>query len=243
MKRAGGWLAASGAAMALLGVALRTQEGAGTADRTLHTVPALAGEVDLLASGTLDEWVWFSEANGDSRETVATLTDGVLRVVGTPKGYLATRRWYRDVVVELQWRWPEGPGNSGLLVHAAAPLVWNGWPRCLEVQLRSGDAGDFILMGDHVGLARGSETFVGAMPGGAEIRRRIAVTETGAEKEPGEWNTMRVELVGDRVRVLVNGKLVNEATGLSVQEGAIGLQSEGTPIEFRNLRLLPARGD
>lgn len=240
MKRMGKGLFASSVAVAL-GVAGSYPWNASEGDSAgFTTVPALAQDVDLLADGALDEWIWFSEANGATRESVATLKDGVLRIAGSPKGYLATRRWYREVVVEFEWRWPEGAGNSGLLVHAAAPLAWNGWPRCLEVQLRSGDAGDFILMGDRVGLVRGEEAFEGAVPGGAEIRRRIAVSASGSENEPGEWNTMRVELLGNGVRVLVNGALVNEATGLTVREGAIGLQSEGTPIEFRRVRLLPA---
>lgn len=239
MKRLRVGFAASGMAVALCGVGLRPWNADESAAGGPITVPALAQELDLLAGGALDEWVWFSEANGATRESAATLKDGVLRVAGSPKGYLATRRWYREFAVEFDWRWPEGAGNSGLLVHGAAPLVWNGWPRCLEVQLRSGDAGDFILMGDRVGLVRGDETFAGAVPGGAEIPRRIPVSTSGAENEPGEWNTMRVELFGGGVRVLVNGTLVNEARDLTVREGSIGLQSEGTPIEFRQVRLLP----
>ena len=42
---------------------------------------------------------------------------------------------------------------------------------------------------------------------------------------------------GDTVEVEVNGQLVNRATNCSVTEGAIALQSEGTPIEYRNIRL------
>lgn len=240
MKRLSVGFAASGVVVALCGVGLRLWNADESAAQVPTTVPALAQELDLLAGGALDEWVWFSEANGATRESVASLTDGVLRVAGSPKGYLATRKWYRECIVELEWRWPEGAGNSGLLVHGAAPLVWNGWPRCLEVQLRSGDAGDFILMGDRVGLVRGDETFEGAVPGGAEIRRRIPVSASGAENDLGEWNTMRVELFGSGVRVFVNGTLVNEARDLTVNEGAIGVQSEGTAIEFRRMRLLPA---
>jgi hypothetical protein len=39
--------------------------------------------------------------------------------------------------------------------------------------------------------------------------------------------------------VTVNGDLVNEATHCSVSKGAICLQSEGAPIEFRELVLTP----
>jgi hypothetical protein len=37
--------------------------------------------------------------------------------------------------------------------------------------------------------------------------------------------------------VKVNGELVNHATNCSERKGAIALQSEGTPIEFRKVEL------
>jgi hypothetical protein len=37
--------------------------------------------------------------------------------------------------------------------------------------------------------------------------------------------------------VKVNGKLVNHAKNVSQTKGAIALQSEGTPIEFRNVKI------
>jgi hypothetical protein len=54
---------------------------------------------------------------------------------------------------------------------------------------------------------------------------------------------MEITCRGDEVLVKVNGKLVNHATNVSQTQGAIALQSEGTPIEFRNIRLheLPRR--
>jgi hypothetical protein len=39
--------------------------------------------------------------------------------------------------------------------------------------------------------------------------------------------------------VSVNGDLVNEATNCSATRGAIALQSEGAPIEFRDIVLTP----
>ena len=39
----------------------------------------------------------------------------------------------------------------------------------------------------------------------------------------------------------VNGEVVNEGTGAEEVAGKIGLQSEGAPIEFRNIRLTPVK--
>ncbi len=39
----------------------------------------------------------------------------------------------------------------------------------------------------------------------------------------------------------VNGEVVNEGTGAEEVAGKIALQSEGAPIEFRNIRLAPVQ--
>jgi hypothetical protein len=44
---------------------------------------------------------------------------------------------------------------------------------------------------------------------------------------------------GDELLVKVNGTLVNRATNCNVTQGAICLQSEGAPIEYRNTLLRP----
>ena len=50
---------------------------------------------------------------------------------------------------------------------------------------------------------------------------------------------MKITCRGDEVLVEVNGKLVNHATKVSQAKGAIALQSEGTPIEYRQIKLKP----
>ena len=44
---------------------------------------------------------------------------------------------------------------------------------------------------------------------------------------------------GDRLTLFVNGELLNEAAGCPERAGTIGLQSEGVPIEFREIGLSP----
>ncbi len=214
---------------------------AASVPQSASVVEPLAQPVTLFDGSNLDEWVLFTEASGATRETVATVKDGVLRLAGDPVGYVATRRWYRDCVLELEWRWPEGRGgNSGVLVHATAPLVFYGWPRSLEVQLEAGNAGDFWVIGG-VDVRVDDEVHRRAKPreGDAHTSRRIANLTDGSEKPLGEWNQMRVECRGDGVRVWVNDALVNEGRACTDTAGAIALQSEGTPIEFRNVRLRP----
>lgn len=64
-----------------------------------------------------------------------------------------------------------------------------------------------------------------------------AKTVPGLQKPAGEWNEWRVVVQGDRVTLWCNGQRAWEATGLRPDRGYIGLQAEGAPMEFRNLRL------
>ena len=69
-------------------------------------------------------------------------------------------------------------------------------------------------------------------------RRHLNLTDD-SEKPIGQWNRMEITCRGDEVIVKVNGDLVNHGTNCSVTEGAIALQSEGAPIEFRKVVLQP----
>jgi len=58
---------------------------------------------------------------------------------------------------------------------------------------------------------------------------------------PGEWNTLRVDAIGQRYTVWVNGEKVNDFFGRKATEGYIGLV-ERTPdfaVRFRNIRVTP----
>ena len=71
-------------------------------------------------------------------------------------------------------------------------------------------------------------------------RRHLNLTD-GSEKPLGQWNKYEITCKGNEVLVKVNGDLVNHATNCNVSKGAICLQSEGTPIEFRNIVLKPLK--
>ena len=59
------------------------------------------------------------------------------------------------------------------------------------------------------------------------------------EKPAGEWNTYDIVCDGDSVELTVNGLLQNEGAGANPSSGPICLQSEGSPIQFRNVYLEP----
>jgi type 1 glutamine amidotransferase len=60
-------------------------------------------------------------------------------------------------------------------------------------------------------------------------------------RAPGEWNTLRVDAVGQRYTIYVNGEKVNDFFGRKATEGYIGLVNR-TPdfaVRFRNVRVTP----
>jgi hypothetical protein len=96
----------------------------------------------------------------------------------------------------------------------------------------AGNAGDFWLLG-------GIETKEHAKGGERVSGRRTTKLNKSSEKPPGEWNSYDILCKDDWIVVIVNGVLQNVATGCSVWSGKILLQSEGAPIEFRNICLEP----
>jgi len=60
-----------------------------------------------------------------------------------------------------------------------------------------------------------------------------------ADSPIGEWNTFKIQLVGDKVTVHLNDKLVVDNTVMDtlkgVEEGPILLQHHGNPLQFRNI--------
>ncbi|MDI6447460.1 3-keto-disaccharide hydrolase [Anaerobaca lacustris] len=151
---------------------------------------------------------------------------------GEPFGYLRTEQRYSDYHLHLEWRWPETPTNSGVLLHMNGPDKI--WPECIEVQLKAGNAGDFVLM-------NGTGLTVDGTDRRDTSKRFVVIPKKAAtsEKPAGQWNSYDIHCKGGSIRVYVNGVLQNEGTNASPMAGFIGLQSEGSPIEFRNIYILP----
>ncbi len=188
-----------------------------------------AEPVKLFNGRDLTGWTYHLAKPDVKMEDVWSVKDSVLVCKGQPVGYLLTKENdFENYVLTLEWRWPGKGGNNGVLVHVTKPGALGVWPKCLEVQLGSGDAGDFWVIGTTLEIEKPE--------GRIEDRRHKNLTD-GNEKPVGQWNTMEITCRDDEVAVKVNGELVNRATKLSQSKGAMALQSEGTPIEYRKVEL------
>jgi hypothetical protein len=170
--------------------------------------------------------------------------NGLLVSLGNPKGHLITEAAYKDYRLEVEYRFPGEGGNCGVLVHASTPrALYKMFPKSIEVQMKSGDAGDFWVIAEDI-EAPDMETRrprkEGQKWGGTEAdARRILNLTDNSEKPLGQWNTMVVEARADTIKVWVNGDLVNEGSKATAQSGQIALQAEGTEVEFKKVQIGP----
>ena len=160
--------------------------------------------------------------------SVWSVKDGVIHCRGRPNCYMRTQADYSDYKLHLEWRWVEQPTNSGVLLHASGPD--KVWPRCIESQLKSGNAGDLVLIGG-TGISVGGR-FIHDV---SEQYVIVPKKQESSEKAPGQWNTYDIICRGDTILNYVNGELQNKGTSATETSGRICLQSEGSPIEFRNI--------
>ncbi|MEX0715172.1 MAG: DUF1080 domain-containing protein [Planctomycetaceae bacterium] len=216
-------------AFASLSTALVLAIIAGTAARAADE----EGEKVMLFNGKdLSNWDAVLADENVGKDDVWSVKDGVLHCKGRPNGYIRTKDEYENYELHVEWRWPDKGGNNGVLVHTTTPGAIGIWPKSIEVQLASGNAGDFWVIGTEIAVENAEERRKG--------RRHLNLTDD-SEKPVGEWNTMDITCKGDEIIVKVNGKLVNHATKASQTKGAVTLQSEGTPAEFRNIYLVPLK--
>ena len=197
--------------------------------------PLLLGDAVALFNGT-DTKGWKAFVPDLAKEekdqlSVWSVKDGVLQCAGNPIGYIQTEELYDNFVLELEWRFdPEkGAGNSGVLLRTIGDDTV--WPKSMEAQLHSRNAGDFWNIGDYIAATDAKRT---------DGRRTVKSHETN-EKPLGEWNKYRIVVNGGTIELWVNGLLQNIATNVEVNKGRIALQSEGAYIEFRNISLRPIR--
>jgi hypothetical protein len=168
--------------------------------------------------------------------------DGMLVSLGTPGGHLISDSVYSNYTLEIEYRFAGKPGNCGVLVHASNPrALYDMFPQSLEVQMMHENAGDFWCIVEDIQVPemekrRGPKEKWGITEG---KERRIVNLTDNSEKNPGEWNSMKIECIDDGIRVWVNGDLVNNGFGCTAREGHIAVQAEGSEVEFRRIMLTP----
>jgi hypothetical protein len=206
---------------------------------TLPGAPAAEeGFTPLFDGKTLDGWDFIVKADKDGKKpdpkTIWSVTDGTIRCVGKPNGYMLTKKEYGDYVLKLKWRFPADSkgGNSGVLLHCQDQKT--PWPTSVEAQLFAGRAGDFwLIYPPDVKLEVDPKR---QDPKQARHYFRIETKEP-VEKKFGEWNQYEITCKGGDITLVVNGVKVNEGKNGNLTKGKIALQSEGAEVHFKDVEI------
>ena len=171
------------------------------------------------------------------------IRNGMMVSLADPQGHIITDAVYQNYQLEVQYRFAGKPGNCGVLVHASTPRVLYGmFPKSIEAQLMHDNAGDFWCIGEDITVPNMEKYRLGPKENWGSTdgkERQIHNLTDNSEKPLGEWNTMIIQCLKDKVKVWVNGDLVNYGYNATVQKGQIALQAEGSEVEFQKVMLTP----
>jgi len=183
------------------------------------------GFVPLFNGNNLDGWV-----NVNCAPETWVVKDGMIVCSGFPTGVLRTEKQYENYILELEWRHLKKGGNAGLFVHSG-PITARGQPftRSIEVQIMDGNEGDiFAIHG---------ATLTPYMPHPRWEGATRSLPVENKMNPTGQWNRYRVESRDGMLTLAVNGYVVTRAYHCNPRKGYICLESEGSEINFRNIRI------
>jgi hypothetical protein len=180
-----------------------------------------------------------------------TWAEGLIKCTGTPVGVIRTKTTVTNLELVVQWRHLKSGGNSGVFLWATPESIKaleTGRPRLptgIEVQIldhgykeqyekSSGKKADWFTTNGDVfptGTTK-MDAFPPVSPSGERSFPRKNLS-----KGVGEWNHYYVRAINGEVRLWVNGEEVSGGSNCRPATGYLCLESEGAPIEFKNLRI------
>ncbi len=202
--------------------------------------------------GTGPGWLSLGEADFAAvncpPETWNWKPDGV-HCTGQPVGVTRSKKIYTNFELVVEWRHLKAGGNSGVFVWtqpgSLETLKPGGLPQGIEVQVldhgyaeqyekQTGKKPDwFTTHGDVFPVGTSKMTpFPPVAPDG-----RRSFPRANRSKGLNEWNHYYVRAINGEVRLWVNGAEVSGGTGCEPRTGYLCLESEGSPVDFRNLRI------
>jgi len=202
--------------------------------------------------GTGPGWIWLGEAdfvNVNCHADTWTWTNGEAHCTGQPVGVIRSKKLYTNFELVAQWRHLRSAGNSGIFIWvpetSLADLEPGQLPHGIEVQVldhgyadqyekRTGKKPDwFTTHGDVFPVGNSSmKPFPPAAPDG-----KRSFPSKNLSRGVGQWNHYYVRAINGEVRLWVNGEEVSGGTDCRPASGYLCLESEGSPVEFRALRL------
>ena len=195
--------------------------------------------VDLFNGRDLSGWV-----NVNTGEDTWNVENSLLVCSGNPIGVMRSEKQYENFILHIEWRHMKAGGNSGVFVWGEG-FVPEGrrLPKGMEVQMldlewvnlhrkKNGEPQDIGYISGELFGAGGLSATPDNPRGSRSMSRELRC------KGAGESNVYDVVCVDGTVKLSINGKFVNSIRNSSVRKGYLCLESEGSEIHVRNIRIL-----
>jgi hypothetical protein len=188
--------------------------------------------------------------NVNCHEDTWTWEGGFVKCTGQPIGVIRSQKKYTNFELVAQWRHLSSGGNSGIFLWASEEALTGLKPNSLppggiEVQVldhgyaekyekSTGKKPDwFTTNGDVFPVGKSTmKPFEPTAPKGSRSFPRKNLS-----KGHGQWNHYYVRAINGEVRLWVNGEEVSGGSECNPATGFLCLESEGAPVEFRNIRI------
>ena len=166
------------------------------------------GFASLFDGKTLDGWHLMNGAKFVAEDGVIKLNGGL--------GWLRSDKEYADFILRLEFRFMKPKQDGGVFLRSNT--AGENWPsRKYEVQVEN--------------TVRMAKVF------GAEHDLKVELVQK-VLKPVGEWNEYDIKLIGSKIEVRLNGKLVATSGSMDkLTRGYLGLQAEHGFHEYRNFRI------
>lgn len=181
-----------------------------------------------------------------------TWKDGSVHCTGEPIGVIRSTQFVTNLEMVVEWRHLKSAGNSGVFLWATERSIRDleagkgRLPEGIEVQVldhgyteqyekQTGKKADwFTSNGDVFPTGQADmKPFPPTAPG----KSKRSFPRKNLSKGVGEWNHYYIRAINGEVRLWVNGEEVSGGTECKPAFGYLCLESEGSPVEFRNLRV------
>jgi hypothetical protein len=179
-----------------------------------------------------------------------TTKDGLIQCTGQPIGVTRSINVYTNFELVVEWIHLKSAGNSGVFVWASEEALKGLKPGQLppggiEVQVLDHGYAEqyerdnkkkpdwFTTNGDVFPVGKSKmKPFPPVSPDGSR-----SFPTKNLSKGFGQWNHYYVRAINGEIRLWVNGEEVSGGTACQPAFGYLCLESEGSPIDFRNLRI------
>lgn len=172
--------------------------------------------------------------------------DGLLKCTGWPIGVMRTEIQFENFILDVEWRFMEEGGNSGMFVWADPfPHEDTPFPRGIEVQMLDPEWAvihnrPIEYVHGHLFPVMGLEGTIPDNPSEVVPGRSYALENR--MNNTRQWNRYIVVCVDGTIKLSVHGRFVNGIRSTQRKKGYICPESEGAEIHFRRIDIMELPG-